>query len=177
MREGLAVSESDTRVDLFAALQELSEVIPEMRSGQLMAAVGELCADLHGRGLWDADDAELLEAAWLPSQLRGGCHPQPSRRLTNGCSGPGPPRGFAVTRTGGRGGPPNLIGRPTVPGTGSCVRSTPRLRSDGVEIGRCRSVTGGSILGRSGSAGLTHAELKRIAARDGGRAEADRAIR
>jgi hypothetical protein len=59
------VSESDTRVDVFAALQELSEVIPEMRSGQLMAAVGELCADLHGRGLWDAADVELLEAVWL----------------------------------------------------------------------------------------------------------------
>ena len=58
------MSESDTRVELFAALQELSEVIPEMRSGQLMAAVGELCADLHGRGLWDAADEELLEAVW-----------------------------------------------------------------------------------------------------------------
>jgi hypothetical protein len=59
------VSENDTRADLFAALSELSEVIPEMRTGQLMAAVGELCADLHGRGLWDAADAELIEAAWL----------------------------------------------------------------------------------------------------------------
>ena len=58
------MSENNTRADLFGALQELSEVIPEMRSGQLMAAVGELCADLHGRGLWDADDAELLEAVW-----------------------------------------------------------------------------------------------------------------
>jgi hypothetical protein len=58
------VSEIDTRADLFAALQELSEVVPEMRAGQLMAAVGELCADLHGRGLWDATDVELLEAVW-----------------------------------------------------------------------------------------------------------------
>jgi hypothetical protein len=49
---------------LFAALQELSEVMPEMRTGQLMSAVGELCVDLHGRGLWDAADAELLEAVW-----------------------------------------------------------------------------------------------------------------
>jgi hypothetical protein len=39
-------------------------MLPEMRAGQLMAAVGELCADLHGRGLWDADDAELQEAVW-----------------------------------------------------------------------------------------------------------------
>lgn len=58
------MSESNPRADLFAALQSLSEVIPEMRAGQLVAAVGELCADLHGRGLWDASDAELLEAVW-----------------------------------------------------------------------------------------------------------------
>jgi hypothetical protein len=58
------VSERDTRADLFAALQSLAELIPEMRAGQLVAAVGELCADLHGRGLWDATDAELLEAVW-----------------------------------------------------------------------------------------------------------------
>jgi hypothetical protein len=58
------MSESGTRAELFAALQDLSGVIPEMRSGQLMAAVGELCADLHGRGLWDASDEELLETVW-----------------------------------------------------------------------------------------------------------------
>jgi molybdopterin converting factor small subunit len=58
------VSASEIRVDVFAALQELSEVIPEMRTGQLMAAVGELCSDLHGRGLWDAEDDELFEAVW-----------------------------------------------------------------------------------------------------------------
>ncbi len=64
MREGSIMSESETRAELFAALQALAEIVPEMRGGQLMAAVGELCADLHGRGLWDAADAELLEAAW-----------------------------------------------------------------------------------------------------------------
>lgn len=58
------MSESETRTELFAALQELSAVAPEMRAGQLTAAVGELCADIHGRGLWDASDAELLEAVW-----------------------------------------------------------------------------------------------------------------
>ena len=58
------MNEHDTRAELFAAFQALSEVIPEMRAGQLVAAVGELCADLHGRGLWDADDHELLEAVW-----------------------------------------------------------------------------------------------------------------
>jgi hypothetical protein len=59
------MSESNTRVDLFTALQELSELIPEMRAGQLIAAVGELCADLHGRGLWNAGDQELMEAVWV----------------------------------------------------------------------------------------------------------------
>jgi hypothetical protein len=58
------MSENETRSELFAAVQALAEIVPEMRGGQLMAAVGELCADLHGRGLWDAADAELLEAVW-----------------------------------------------------------------------------------------------------------------
>ena len=52
------------RTELFAAIQSLSESIPEMRVGQMLAAVGELCADLHGRSLWDATDAEFLEAVW-----------------------------------------------------------------------------------------------------------------
>jgi hypothetical protein len=55
---------NNTRTDLCAALQALSELVPEMRMGQLMAAIGELCSDMHGRGLWDAEDTELLEAAW-----------------------------------------------------------------------------------------------------------------
>lgn len=58
------MNDSDTRAELFAALRDLSEIVPEMRAGQLIAAVAELCADLHGRGLWDATDAELLEAVW-----------------------------------------------------------------------------------------------------------------
>lgn len=55
---------NDTRAELFSSLEELSQLVPDMRAGQLMAAVGELCADLHGRGLWDANDDELLEAVW-----------------------------------------------------------------------------------------------------------------
>jgi hypothetical protein len=58
------MNENELRAELFTALQSLSEIAPEMRAGQLMAAVGELCADLHGRGLWDATDAEFLEAVW-----------------------------------------------------------------------------------------------------------------
>jgi hypothetical protein len=58
------MSPSDTRNKLFASIQSLSEIVPEMRAGQLMAALGEVCADLHGRGLWEATDEEFLEAVW-----------------------------------------------------------------------------------------------------------------
>ena len=58
------MTDSDTHAELFAALRELADAVPEMRGGQLVAAVGELCADLHGRGLWEASDDELLEAVW-----------------------------------------------------------------------------------------------------------------
>jgi hypothetical protein len=58
------MSENETRAELFGAFRELCEIVPEMRAGQLMAAVGELCSDLHGRGLWEASDTELLEAVW-----------------------------------------------------------------------------------------------------------------
>ena len=54
----------DPKSELYTRLSELAGLVPEMRAGQLIAAVGELCADLHGRGLWDATDAELLEAVW-----------------------------------------------------------------------------------------------------------------
>lgn len=58
------MSETETRTEIFSSLAELSDRIPEMRAGQLLAAVGERCADLHGRGLWEASDAELVEAIW-----------------------------------------------------------------------------------------------------------------
>ena len=44
MRKGSFMSESNTRAELFAALQSLSEIIPEMRAGQLVAAIGEVAA-------------------------------------------------------------------------------------------------------------------------------------
>ena len=58
------MSDNNTRTQVYDALKELSELMPEMRCSQLVAAIGELCADLHGRGLWDATDAEFLEAIW-----------------------------------------------------------------------------------------------------------------
>ncbi len=58
------MNEQTPRAELFEALNSLAAIVPQMRAGQLMAAVGELCADLHGRGLWDVEDADLLEAIW-----------------------------------------------------------------------------------------------------------------
>jgi hypothetical protein len=58
------MSDPNIRAQVFESLRELAELVPEMRCGQLIAAIGELCADLHGRGLWDSTDAELLEAIW-----------------------------------------------------------------------------------------------------------------
>jgi molybdopterin converting factor small subunit len=78
------MSEIDARVELFAALRELSEVVPEMRVGQLMAAVGELCADLHGRGLWDATDTEFLEAVWKFRRNFEAATVSSTQGLTNG---------------------------------------------------------------------------------------------
>jgi hypothetical protein len=57
-------SDCEPRQELLDALRALGNVAPGMRVGQLLAAVGEICSDLHGRGLWDAEDLELLEAVW-----------------------------------------------------------------------------------------------------------------
>jgi hypothetical protein len=73
-----------TRVEIFAALHELSDAVPEMRAGQLMAAVGELCADLHGRGLWDASDTEFLEAVWQFRRNFEDATASSAKGLTNG---------------------------------------------------------------------------------------------
>jgi hypothetical protein len=58
------VSELNPKTEILESLKSLSEAVPNMRAGQLIAAIGELCCDLHGRGLWEADDREFLEAIW-----------------------------------------------------------------------------------------------------------------
>ena len=78
------MSQNETRAELFAALRDLSDCVPEMRAGQLMAAVGELSADLHGRGLWDATDAEFLEAVWQFRRNFEAATVSPAKGLTNG---------------------------------------------------------------------------------------------
>jgi hypothetical protein len=58
------MNDTNERQELCESIRMLAESAPGMRVGQLMAAVGEICSDLHGRGLWDAEDKELLEAVW-----------------------------------------------------------------------------------------------------------------
>jgi hypothetical protein len=57
------MSGRDLRNELIETLRSISEIAPQMRIGQLTAAVGEVCGDFHGRALWEAEDRELLEAA------------------------------------------------------------------------------------------------------------------
>ena len=58
------MSDADIRKELLDAIRNLAATAPQMRVGQVLAAVGELCTDMHGRGLWEAEDRELLEAVW-----------------------------------------------------------------------------------------------------------------
>ena len=62
------MNEGEYREELCEAMRSLVRNAPQMRIGQLMAAAGELCADMHGRSLWEAEDAELLEAVWKLSR-------------------------------------------------------------------------------------------------------------
>jgi hypothetical protein len=62
------MSESSVRDELYDAIRQLGQSNGPMRMGQLLAAAGELCADLHGHGLWEASDDEFLEALWKLNQ-------------------------------------------------------------------------------------------------------------
>jgi hypothetical protein len=50
----------DMRREALAALAELSDLVPEVRIGQLVAHLGLLSEDAGGRGLGDIEDDELL---------------------------------------------------------------------------------------------------------------------
>jgi hypothetical protein len=50
----------DARREALAALAELSDLVPEVRIGQLVAHLGFLSEDEGGRGLGDIEDGELL---------------------------------------------------------------------------------------------------------------------
>jgi len=52
----------DVRHETLAALAELSDLVPDVRIGQLIAHLGFLSEDEGGRGLGDIEDADLLAA-------------------------------------------------------------------------------------------------------------------
>ena len=52
-----------TRLDLLAALAQLSRIRPEWRMGQTMANLAMTAGRLDAGGVWDLEDAEALDAA------------------------------------------------------------------------------------------------------------------
>ena len=51
------------RSEVLCALEELSEVCPEYRFGQMIAVLAMLARDDAEGAIWDMEDAELLAAA------------------------------------------------------------------------------------------------------------------
>lgn len=55
------MSDANPRTQVHGRLRDLSERMPETRCPQLIAAVGEPCANLHARGRWVPTDPQLLK--------------------------------------------------------------------------------------------------------------------
>ncbi len=51
------------RREVLQILAELSDVVPEVRLGQLMANLSYLARGLSNEAIWDMEDEELLAAA------------------------------------------------------------------------------------------------------------------
>ena len=62
MFQGMSGSAS-TRLELLAALAELSRIRPEWRLGQLVANLAMTAGRLDSGGVWDLEDVEALAAA------------------------------------------------------------------------------------------------------------------
>ena len=56
-------SSEQTRLDLLAALAELSRIRPDWRMGQTFANLVMTAGRLDAGGVWDLEDEEALEAA------------------------------------------------------------------------------------------------------------------
>ncbi len=52
-----------TRIDLLAALEEVSRIRPDWRLGQTFANLAMTAGRLDAGGVWDLEDEEALEAA------------------------------------------------------------------------------------------------------------------
>lgn len=62
---------NETRRELLAALEALSEDQPEVRIGQLIANISYLARESSAEAIWDAEDDELLAAAHEILHIRG----------------------------------------------------------------------------------------------------------
>jgi hypothetical protein len=56
-------SSEQTRVELLAALAEVSRIRPDWRLGQTLANLAMTAGRLDAGGVWDLEDEEALEAA------------------------------------------------------------------------------------------------------------------
>src|SRR5580692_3728186 len=56
-------SAEQTRLELLAALSQLSQIRPEWRLGQTMANLAMTAGRLDAGGVWDLEDEEALAAA------------------------------------------------------------------------------------------------------------------
>jgi hypothetical protein len=56
-------STEQTRLELFAALSQLSRLRPEWRLGQTVANLAMTAGRLNAGGVWDLEDDEALSAA------------------------------------------------------------------------------------------------------------------
>lgn len=54
---------SPVRQEALQVLAELSELVPEVRLGQLIANLSYLARGLSNESIWDMEDDELLDAA------------------------------------------------------------------------------------------------------------------
>jgi len=52
-----------TRQELLKTLEELSEIVPEVRLGQLLANLSYLARGPSQEAIWDVEDEEILAAA------------------------------------------------------------------------------------------------------------------
>ena len=129
---------NDNRAQLFSALGELAAVVPEMRAGQILAAVGELCADLHGRGLWECQRRRAAGGVVaVPAYLRI----RHRRR--------GPATGLTVTAAESAHAASCPVGASGSSHTGRCARSSISARRLGA---KAQEVGGRPDLGRHGDA-------------------------
>ena len=67
--------------EALAALAELCELSEDVRFGQLLAWLGELCVDQTGRTLWDVDDEEFLTVLYRHREELIARLPEPQREL------------------------------------------------------------------------------------------------